>query len=414
MGEKVEVKYKFARELLEWMKTGTLPESANQDVRYFLELQWKRLSKRGLQMEYELERPKDDKEFMMGGFYGKASMKSKKYEAYIDYRSYMKTVRFYRNGKKCYTKKSPETLYVTNMWLRDKDVSENETYCCPNCGAISTIKELQEGCPYCMTKFLMSDLFPKATGFFFIKDFSEAGFLEKKVKTFAWGGAIIAMLISLLANLENGIFGAVAGMLPAALIGAFMGYFVWAIGKLASLFTAAIGSVPGLVGENGTKQKLIALLGGFDPSFSYDFFTNQLVSALKMILFSDDRRNLVLYEGTELHPEFDGIVDASFGGVINLKNYQARDGYCTLNLDVHMVCVHDNGRSLSQKKNIFNMTIVKNVTHMEELGFSIKKVKCQGCGGSFDATKEKHCPYCGTSYDMREDEWVVTDIRQVK
>lgn len=31
--------------------------------------------------------------------------------------------------------------------------------------------------------------------------------------------------------------------------------------------------------------------------------------------------------------------------------------------------------------------------------FSIAKVQCSNCGGSFDARKEKCCPYCDQPYD---------------
>ena len=53
----------------------------------------------------------------------------------------------------------------------------------------------------------------------------------------------------------------------------------------------------------------------------------------------------------------------------------------------------------------------KNITRMEEFGFSVKKVKCPCCGGSFDATRERHCAYCGEPYDMREDGWTIMELR---
>ena len=57
--KKSEIKYRFARELVEWVRTGRFPKSANQDVCYALELQKTRLDEHGLCMDYELEPPKD-------------------------------------------------------------------------------------------------------------------------------------------------------------------------------------------------------------------------------------------------------------------------------------------------------------------------------------------------------------------
>lgn len=54
---------------------------------------------------------------------------------------------------------------------------------------------------------------------------------------------------------------------------------------------------------------------------------------------------------------------------------------------------------------------MKNITRMEEFGFSVKKVKCSCCGGSFDATRERYCAYYGEPYDMREDGWTIMELR---
>ena len=51
--------------------------------------------------------------------------------------------------------------------MNDGSMSGDELYCCPNCSAISSVKSLLAGCPYCGTRFQMTDLFPKVTDFYY-------------------------------------------------------------------------------------------------------------------------------------------------------------------------------------------------------------------------------------------------------
>ena len=43
-------------------------------------------------------------------------------------------------------------------------------------------------------------------------------------------------------------------------------------------------------------------------------------------------------------------------------------------------------------------------------GFSIKKIECKTCGGSFDGSHQRKCPFCQNVYDMKEENWVITRI----
>lgn len=52
---------------------------------------------------------------------------------------------------------------------------------CPNCGAVSNVRELLNGCKNCKTRFIMDDLFPKVTNFYFVKTYSLANKSTKKV-----------------------------------------------------------------------------------------------------------------------------------------------------------------------------------------------------------------------------------------
>ncbi len=51
---------------------------------------------------------------------------------------------------------------------------------CSNCGAVSSIKELLNGCKNCGTRFIMDDLFPKVTNFVLCKNLFDCGKVNEK------------------------------------------------------------------------------------------------------------------------------------------------------------------------------------------------------------------------------------------
>lgn len=51
------------------------------------------------------------------------------------------------------------------MDTKGEQLVENEDYVCPNCGAVSTVKGLLDGCDYCNTFFKIDELFPKVTNY---------------------------------------------------------------------------------------------------------------------------------------------------------------------------------------------------------------------------------------------------------
>lgn len=414
-GRQSDISVRFAKQLVEWSRSGKEPECANSDVRYFLDLQEARQKERGIRMEYELTMPVKVEELVAGSTFRSKRRQSIKYESNTDFQNYTRKLTFFRGDKKCFLRKKDEILYVTATDIKTNKMSGEEAYCCPNCGAVSTIQKLQDGCPYCQTRFMMSDLFPKVTEFMFAPETGErAGKLKVKIGIFMLFAAAIMAGLNFFLNVgENSDTELVLAVIGGAVGGAILGYFVWAIGKFVSIMGQAVGSLGPLARQQEAKRKLTTLLSGFDPSFSYDYFLNRLVSSIKIILFAKDRRNLIQYVGQELHPEFDDIIEANMNGRIALNNYRVQDGYCAINMNIGMDVIHDGTNRIYQKRETFVVTILKNVTVPEELGFSIRAVKCRNCGSSFDATKMRHCPQCGTPYDLRQDAWVVTQIFKV-
>lgn len=404
--EEEKIFRQFSDELEEWSRTGETPSMGNQDIRFYLDLQKRRLKERNLQMEYGMK--------LRGEHLNRIFHKTYKDRIYTNefvFSHYLQKTAFYRDGKKVYERKRPQTFYQTITKMEQQRVEE--TYCCPGCGAISSIKILLDGCPYCHTRFLLSDLFPKVTGYFFQYDFS-MNEKESKARTQKWiiGGILLVWLCLAIPELLSReyiyIFISLLGSIP---FGALIGYLAMCFWMMLSLFGFAIRNISGMLRNAGTKPRLNRLLKPYDKSFSYEYFTGRIVSLLKIMIFAEDVKELTIYKGEEEVPDFSDIVEAAYGGYIGLNKKRIENGYCYLDLDVYMTNIHDKGK-VYQKNEIFRMVVSRKLEKESDFGFSIKKVQCAGCGGSFDATRERCCPFCGGEYHLEEDDWTVMKIRK--
>lgn len=407
----------FAAQLCEWSKTGKTPAAGNQDIRYALSLQQERLDKCQARAEYILK--------LRGEWLDRISntvFASEKYTNKLFWRSYQRTANYYVRDKKCLTLKENENMYAMITWLNHGDMQE--TYCCPNCGNISEIGVLLEGCPYCKTRFLMSDLFPKVTTYHFLRDYGMNNREGKStLKKWMIPGAVIVMLLNapnafsnLAQSLQNGysMAGSVlTSLLPLAVFGVFGaigGYIIWVACTMAKLLKDCFKQVPMAAGITEARKQLTSIMKQFDPGFSYEYFIGSMQALLKILMFTDDRTNLAVYEGTSVGTMFDNIIDAQFEGAVTLNRCWVEGEYCFLDVNVHMTDIYCQGQDVTRKSEKFAMVVCRNKNRPVDYGFSIKKVSCKSCGASFDASKERRCPYCGGSYDLKEDDWVITSI----
>lgn len=407
MGEEERIYRAFTGELEEWSRTDKTPATGNQDIRYYLELQRERLRKRGLRMEYRFRLRGEHLDNIYSTTY-----KDRIYTNKMTSSSYLQKTTFSRDGKVLYEKEDTQRFFQTITWMEQQ--RPEETYCCPNCGAVSPIKTLLDGCPYCHTRFLMSDLFPKVTGYCLVHDFF-MNEKEAKRKSFRWvlGGILVTFLLALPATVrDSGLIGLPLCLLASIPMGAFSGYFTMSVCMLFHLMGAAAGQAVRLPNVAGTKQKINRLLQPYDPNFSFEHFSGKIVNLLKIMIYTDDVSNSPVYDGQGTIPNFSTIVESVYQGSMGFNKGWVKDGYCYLDLDVYMSDIYD-GKIIHRQSDMFRIVVCKSIKKGEDLGFSIKKVQCTGCGGSFDATRKRICPYCGNSYHLGEDDWVVLSIKKV-
>ena len=406
-GDKFET---FAVELEEFTEEGKLPENCDQDMRYCLELQKERQMEKGVRMKYRFV-PRGI--FADGGGIGRG-YEDTLYKTRMEYRTCRFERKFYKNEMQVHSSKQNTIFYQMITDTQNERLIENDNYTCPNCAAISKVKELMNGCSYCGTFFKMEDLFPKTTNFFMIKD---AGYTEKEIKGSIFKTIFPFMLIcfvvftyvyntqndnGLLLNMIPGFFAGIVG-------GGIFGYFFWAIMKLGSLFKQAGQSLPMVVSATGSAKRFENSMKQYSPEFSYEYFTSKVISMLKMMIYAKNPQELPIYAGKPVDNMFSDIVDSYYSGALALKSFQVEDPYCYVTVDAYMEDVYDTSK-IRKKRDVFRLVLRRNITTPLCMNFSIKKINCKSCGSSFDATKQRSCPSCNTKYEIVDEDWSIIDI----
>lgn len=407
----------FALELKEFTQTKTLPSYGDQDVRYGLELQQRRQQKKNLIMKYDFI-PRGL--FAGGGGLGR-SWSDNHYMSRMEYRTCRWCRSFYRDGKKVFEKKQDSVFYEIITNVHDNDAVVGDLYDCPNCGAVSRIGELQSGCPYCGTFFEMKDLFPKVTNFFFVKD---SGNTSEELKHSIGKIVLPCILVSAVGYIiyfyqsgpdsGNLLHALISGILGGIILGSIVGYLLWAMWKLGGLFKEAGKSLPMVVQSAGSGKRFVSRMQQYSPEFSYEYFSDKVVSMLKMIIFSEDAQELPIYEGGPIGNLFSDVIESSYTGAVALKQFQVREESCYVTVDVYLENIYDDGRRIYSRNETVRVFLRRNIKKPVNFHFSIRKIQCKSCGSSFDATKQKTCPNCHTKYEIGDDDWIVTEIKKYR
>lgn len=400
----------FAVELKEFTQAGRLPSSCDQDMEYCLELQKERQKDKNVIMKYEFV-PRGH--FAKTGGIGKG-WEDERYKTRMEYRTCRWEKMFYKDKKKVHSSKQNSTFYQIITDKRDSHAVEEDSYTCPNCGAISKVRELIDGCSYCGTFFKMEDLFPKVTNFFFIEDISGT---DKEVNGDIAKTVVPCMLISMICltyvysnQNDNGLLmNLIPGVIAGAILGGVLGYFLWAILKIGYIFAQAGKSASMVVNVSGSAKSFEAKMKKYSPEFSYEYFTSKVISMLKMIIFAKEPQELPIYVGDTTGEMFSDILDSSYAGALALKKFEIQGDYCYVTVDAYMEDIYDGDR-VRRKKDVFRIVLRKNITTPIQLNFSIKKIHCKSCGVSFDATKQITCPSCSRKYEIDDEDWVIMQI----
>ena len=400
---------KFAQELSAWPETGKEPETADRGTKYYLDLQEKRLKRHGLELRHKLELY----DLPVVQIRGALGDMLNPYEKTMHFCSCHYTKKLLRGGRKVYAKKRDTTLYETIGEPTAESWAAGEMLCsCPNCGAVSTIRELTNvGCRYCKTHFIASELYPKVTNFYQLDSYDR----KKILSTVKLISALCAAAGLVYGFFNGGGENIIERILIAALsagAGALFGYVAFSILLLIWVLIKAVLSIPllgSVRGSGGSRRKLTKRLQKFDPSFTYDYITSKALSLYGTIAFSDDPGSLNQFDG--VRPErYEDLVDTAYRGTVRINEVGKEGKDLAVELELYLSSIYDRPGRLRAKNERVKMRLTHRADRLLNADFNIHAVRCPSCGVGFDAVKARRCPYCGTDYRAEWEDWVVTDI----
>lgn len=414
----VEIINRFVDEYVKWSESGKAPEISSLDLDYAFDLQKKRLESKNIILRNDFKRFVGELDNVITA----ASVRDDgKFYSQIVCKHYNVAETFYVGGKK--KKKFRDNQIIYTMITRLEDQNTEASYCCPNCGAISDVKTLLKGCPSCNTRFIMDDLFPKVTNFYFLKDYAQT---QKSFKAGLAKWIIPSIIIceglivcynliqgNIVAGADNFAGQMIVNIIGGVISGFILGYVCYALSLLGSLFKGAAKSIPMLAPKFTAQKRLPELMRRIDPDFSYEYFVGKVIALMKMMIFCDDYANLAVYDGQPMQNKYTDVLDVHYRGVIRLNSFWVDGAYCYVDITVYTTTFSEKGGSVRKKDEKFRMAVCKNVHAIADAGFSMKKVSCKSCGASFDATREHNCPYCGNAYHLGDDDWVVLGFSKV-
>ena len=215
---------------------------------------------------------------------------------------------------------------------------------------------------------------------------------------YAWSDVILIWRI-LGAFLLSALYGGVA---------AFVWYMFRGLILLGKVLLEAGRAVP-MMKALRSRKKMMEFMEPYDPEFSYEAFEGRVLSLLRTIVFSDDRDSLTVWEGSRDLSSFDDIADMQYRGALYIRKCEVTGSQFRVEGTAFLTDTYIR-RTVREKDEKIRFVLIKEAGRSAEPGFSIHRVSCETCGGSFDAMHQSICPYCGNPYDLKKKDWIIADM----
>ena len=430
-GERAAVAGAFREELGHAMEAGAKVMSADKELRFCLELQRDRLARKNIRYKEELD---PGKKPMRSAVNNVRSWQDGHYETSwsVGYIKRKRTAE--RDGMKTFKRTEPSSICETVIDVRDGENVSEDTYCCPNCGVVSTIKELQEGCSQCGTSFQMTELYPKVGNYFFVPDpavstdpiwktairygllalpvtlllFSPMIFLSGSLTKMSSTGSLSGLKFS-----APSLSTVIRYIIAMIIVSPLTGYFVWILSLFFLSFAQLGKESPAALSVGKSRKRFAAQMSRISSVYTFETFSSKITTLFRALVFSDNRESLPFNAVKDLGSDFDNVVDCTFRGWMSCKKIKEEGNKVFVTGDVYVDAVRDMGNKLKVKSEVYQIKAGKRTDVPVLTNFSIAKIQCPSCGASFNSFKSKNCPYCGTECPPAEDDWVLYDVKNV-
>ena len=151
----------------------------------------------------------------------------------------------------------------------------------------------------------------------------------------------------------------------------------------------------------------------YDPAFSYEVFEGRILSAIRTIAYSEDRKNCGLYIGDDDLSFMDDLVDIRYRGASKFEEATLTGDYQHISMTVYLDNIYYNGDCFTQKRENFVVGLVRHKDARTSSTFTAYSLNCPTCGASYDAVLSRVCPCCGATADVSGFDWSINRITRV-
>ena len=418
-GSREKIIRDFREEIKHAYEPGTKVMSADRELRFCFELQRERLAKKRLTCTEEMIHRGQ----FPNGLNKVRSWQDGHYETTwaVDFIDHKKT--YSRDGVLLYKKQQKQSIYETVVDVHGGEDISSDKYCCPNCGASSTIAALQEGCTHCGTSFKMSELYPKVSNFFYVYDEGGTG-KELFQKVLKYGLCLLPLtciFILWIGYSKDGILpvdyikdpGKLIRLIVGLIVTApIVGFFGWFLSIWLRFIKMLLTDLPLLFSIMASRKAFAYNMSKICPDYTFERFSARMMSLLKIVAYSDRDEDLPFYKGPALGNLFDDVADITFRGMATCKRVREKENMVYVTADLYVETAHDYGNKIKVKKETYRVTAGRRLDVPFAANFSITEVECRSCGGSFNVYKTNKCPYCGTEYEPEYADWALYDIQK--
>jgi endogenous inhibitor of DNA gyrase (YacG/DUF329 family) len=272
--------------------------------------------------------------------------------------------------------------------------SKRDRHSCPNCGSVSTTEECMDGCPFCGTKFRLTDYTCKLAGQY-------EGITNLKPELLLIICGIISFVWAFVWQLIENPYPSVLMILFQSLVASMM---------LAVLLYGVAALILGVIffARLVIDDRLNAFCRGIrrnDPHFSTDEFHSEFLSRVRAFFLSEEGDDLRYISGIKGGQHTD-IVDVHISHFKKFSTLTA-PGYFIARAFVVLVFVGVKNDKLVREKATFAIDLYRADSARTELVTDQQVFTCPSCASSISILEGGYCKFCGTSSDLSRHGWML-------
>ena len=283
---------------------------------------------------------------------------------------------YYLNGELKHTENIFDSRILYTYVSKEQ---ENKEFKCPNCGMESILKNFEDGCPYCRTKYNL-DYTNKDLGSKFTYD------LVLKSNKYRIITAIVDLIISIILSF---IFIKVTSrtfnnidIIKIFVYGVILAMVLYYIFYIVDAYIV-LGPIKMYKDRQNKKQIEFWRRTGIDKAKFYNNFN---------------------YEISKYYYEKENVIDYDILDYLSFNEYKKNDKYYVdVKIDIRVIYLSNNKFVSKYMEDTF--TMYKNELGILELKNGINYIKCRNCGNSIDVTNGE-CSFCHTTIKYLQ-EWIL-------